>query len=727
VSELPPSGGRRCPAPARRARASAPGGRAEHRRKNAGAEDTAAIAESAPGEPDCAACDAAAQAGRYRDLLDNLDEIVLRRDAQGRVTFVNRAFCRVFGVERRRVLGRPFRWRVRSGEDRKPLLPGAALAQRYVQEIETAAGARWFEFAEHTVPAHEGGESEVQCVGRNVTRWRRTDAELRAARGQADRANRAKSRFLAAMSHEIRTPMNGILGMTALLCDTELVPEQQTYARAIERSARTLLALIDEILDFSKIEADKLKLECSPIALDDCVQGVVELLAPKAYEKKIDIAWAFDPRLPRIVRGDEVRLRQIVTNLVGNAIKFTDNGGVLVTVKPARLPARAATDALSVAIAVKDTGIGITADALSALSFEFEQGDAAVRRKQGGTGLGLAISRRLARAMGGDIHVVSVPGRGSTFTAVVQLERASAADPDPIMASDSAERVLIALEAPFERRALRLTVEGVGWRVRETNLAGAEALVRRAAKAGEPFMHLLVDGRAGPKAAGELVAQARAAMPEAAVTAIVVLDTAAKAKFARFRSAGCDAYLVRPVRPSSALIHLGIGRVQAASPLHSEILAAHPVDGAPRVLVVEDNDISTLVAQRMLEKAGCTVETCSNGREGIEAVRRSLAQGKRYDLVLMDVNMPLLDRFEAARRIHGLYAKASSRLKPPPIVALTANAFEEDRRRCLRAGMDDYLAKPFAPADLEGVLARWCVKRGPAPHGRVSPPRPARV
>src|SRR5262249_2611440 len=270
------------------------------------------------------------------------------------------------------------------------------------------------------------------------------------------------------------------LGMTALLCDTELVPEQQTYARAIERSARTLLALIDEILDFSKIEADKLKLECAPIVLDECVPGVVELLAPKAYEKQIDCAWAVDPELPLFARGDDVLLRQIVTNLVGNAIKFTDHGGVLVTVKPARPPARAARDALAVAIAVKDTGIGIARDALSALFFEFEQGDAAVRRKQGGTGLGLAISRRLARAMGGDIHVVSVPGRGSTFTAVVRLEHASSPIGEPIMASDAAGRVLIALEAAVERRALRLTLEGMGCQVREVSLAGAEVLLRRA-------------------------------------------------------------------------------------------------------------------------------------------------------------------------------------------------------------------------------------------------------
>ena len=371
---------------------------------------------------------------RYRDLLDNQADVILRRDAEGRLTFVNQAFCRVFGVERRDVLGQVFAPSVLAGDMVTPLAPGLARREAALRAADRderrAALVRMG-------GARGGGGRRLPCRRCSASaatspRGGETEAELREARLQAEAANRAKSRFLAAMSHEIRTPMNGILGMTSLLCDTELSPEQQTYAKAIERSARTLLTLIDEILDFSKIEADKLQLKSAPLAIGECVQGVVELLAPKAYEKGIDIAWAIDPRLPILLLGDEVRLRQILTNLVGNAIKFTDKGGVLVTVARAANGAgdgAPESDEVRIAITVEDTGIGIDPEALPFLFFEFEQAEAAVRRRQGGTGLGLAISRRLARAMAGDIHVASMPGAGSTFTAVLHLGRvAGAAD-----------------------------------------------------------------------------------------------------------------------------------------------------------------------------------------------------------------------------------------------------------------------------------------------------------
>ena len=449
---------------------------------------------------------------RYRDLLDNQADVILRRDAQGRLTFVNQAFCRVFGRERAAVLGKPFRPGVFAGQKPRLLTPGAAIRnQRYTQEIETAAGPRWFEWEEHIVATGEGAMPEVQSQGRDITEARLAEAELTDARRQAEAANRAKSRFLAAMSHEIRTPMNGILGMAALLAETELSPEQRTYASAIDRSARTLLSLIDEILDFSKIEANKLTLKSEQLAIEDSVQGVVELLAPKAYEKGIDIAWAIDPHLPRALIGDEVRLRQIVTNLVGNAIKFTDKGGVLVTVgRLAETGRPSAGDEVAVSIMVEDTGIGIAGEALPLLFHEFEQTEAAVRRRQGGTGLGLAISRRLARAMSGDIFVASEPGVGSTFTAVVRLKRARQKINDATAATVlSTPHVLLALNRPIERRALRLALEGAGIPVEDTTLDAAGSLIDAAAAAGEPFTAVLADAMADQEAVAALLARAQ--------------------------------------------------------------------------------------------------------------------------------------------------------------------------------------------------------------------------
>ena len=659
---------------------------------------------------------------RYRDLLDNQADVILRRDAQGRLTFVNQAFCRTFALERGTVLGRVFSPRVLAGDKATPLAAGSELRQqRYVQQIETARGPRWFEWEEHAVAAGDAAIPEVQCSGRDITERRRTEAELREARKQAEAANRAKSRFLAAMSHEIRTPMNGILGMTSLLSDTDLSAEQRTYSHAVERSARTLLTLIDEILDFSKIEADKLQLNSAPLAIDECVQGVVELLAPKAYEKGIEVAWAVDPALPRPLLGDEVRVRQIVTNLLGNAIKFTDSGGVLVTVgKPAAMQPSADQDDLDIAIAVEDTGMGIAPETLPSLFSEFEQAEDAVRRRLGGTGLGLAISRRLARAMGGDILVVSAPGLGSTFTATLRLKLAptSASAADLADVPVVSQHVLLALDRSIERRAVRLSLEGAGIPSEESAIASAADMVSAAARAGEPFTRIIVDGRSGCETAARLLSHARAVAP-GGVQGVIVLDTAAKADFAQFRDAGFDAYLVRPVRPQSVLTHLGASH--EPEPVQAADKPVRPVQflTSPSVLLVEDNDINALLARRMLEKVGCKVQHCVNGREAVEAFRRVLtgADGP-YDLVLMDAHMPVLDGLSATRAIKAMYAaQDAGGATAPPIVAVTANAFDEDRRQCLEAGMDDYLAKPFDREALSRVLERWCSDDAPRQDG----------
>jgi two-component system, sensor histidine kinase and response regulator len=654
---------------------------------------------------------------RFRNLLDSQDDIILRRDGRGRLTFVNRAFCRAFGVERDDVLGTEFWPRVVEGNNAEPLMPdNGKRRQVYVQRIETTSGRRWISWEEYSVPAIEGGMPEVQALGRDITEQRRVEAELREARADAEAANRAKSRFLAAMSHEIRTPMNGILGMANLLGDTPMSHEQRTYVHAVDRSAKTLLALIDEILDFSKIEAGKMELEASVFSIEDSIQGVVELLATRAHEKRIEIGWAIDPALPRFVVGDEARIRQIVTNLVGNAIKFTGTGGVLVTVALADRTADGAPRDLRVAIAVKDTGSGIPPETLMTLFTDFEQGDTGVSRRHGGTGLGLAISRRLARAMSGDVTIETTVGLGSTFTATLSLARAEpvidARQPD---AEIPGHHVLISMTPGIETTALRLNFEGGHVPAEVADPSRAAGMIAAAAAESAAFNILIVDGRGDVEAAGRLLRVARDAVPNRTVRGLVIVDPSARAAFDQFRTAGFDGYLVRPIRPKSLLAQLSDSAPSLLEPDEPIPGASAPLGIAPgtrlrRVLLAEDNDINALLARRMLERAGCETVHVTNGRDAVDCLRRTIAQIELpYDIVLMDVHMPVMDGLKATAKIQEMFARAEGgRHQAPPIVALTANAFEEDRRRCLEMGMDGYLSKPFDRNELEAMLETWC-------------------
>ena len=515
------------------------------------------------------------------------------------------------------------------------------------------------------------------------------------------------------MSHEIRTPMNGILGMASLLLETPQTPEQSTYAQAIDQSARTLLALIDEILDFSKIEAGKLELAEEPFALEACVQGAVELLALRAHAKGLEMAWSVSPHLPRLLFGDEARVRQILLNLLSNAVKFTDAGGVSVEVGPSAEPCNEP-GCVAIEITVEDTGIGLSPDDMRRLFTEFEQADAAVRRADGGTGLGLAISMQLARAMRGGIRVASTLGKGSTFTACLALPPvelgADHAGSDPI---GEGVRVLLAFDRPLERRALGYALASAGVATTEVEFAKAEAVLEAAVAEGSPFDRLVIDGAEGPGAAGSLLAKARQLNGQAKVRGIVLVNVLARANLAEFRAAGFDAYLVRPVRPASLMLHLGFGRPLGPPPAVSNESAvpAPPQAGwtcARRVLLAEDNEINALLAKRVLEKCGCEYVAVGNGAEAVAAVGKVLrGETRGFDLILMDIFMPQLDGLEAARAIKKLYAGVPPGTGAPPIVALTANAFAEDKQRYLEAGMDDYLAKPFDKAGLEAVLHRW--------------------
>lgn len=652
---------------------------------------------------------------RYRDLLDAQADAICCRDESGKLTFVNRAFCRLFDVVPGEVLGAKFD-PVVIQEDAGALGDSGrdSVRRAYVQRVKTVRGPRWLRFEELAVPGGGGVGREIQIVGRDITEQRAFETELALARDQAQSADRAKSRFLAAMSHEIRTPMNGILGMSGLLIETKLSGEQHTYARAIDQSAKTLLALIDEILDFSKIEAGKLELNRASFDLAECVQHVVELLAPRAHEKALEIAWTIDPNAPSQLVGDETRLKQILLNLIGNAVKFTDRGGVLVSTSV--MPA--GRDDWRIAFEVKDTGIGLSADAISSLFAEFGQVETSMAQRRGGTGLGLAISRRLARAMDGDIRVESKPGRGAVFTVEVVLAGVPGVAPIAERrnwSSDEAPTVLLAFDRMIERRGLAVMLGALGANVVEAG-ADAGADIVAAADKGVPINVVIVDVQEGLAESTELLRIARA-HANREVKGVVLVDALARGSFRGFKQAGFESFLVRPVRLQALMAQVGICEIQPAyqtTESGADVVAPHRAGVAAtlcglNVLLAEDNPINAMLTRRLLEKAGAHCVHVSDGLAAVEAVQGVAAStGFAFDLVLMDVYMPKLDGLEATRLIRSKgVASGKSPLQRLPIVALTANAFAEDRQRCLEAGCDDYLAKPFQRGELEAVMARW--------------------
>jgi two-component system sensor histidine kinase/response regulator len=653
---------------------------------------------------------------RVRLLMDSTAEAIYGIDLQGNCTFANPACVQMLGyADWRFLIGKNMHDLIHHTRADGSLYPVAdcRIYQSFRRGEGTHADDEVLWRADGTSfpaeywchPVIDGGKAVGTVVAfLDITMRKKAEEELVKAKELAEAANLAKSRFLANMSHELRTPMNGVIGMAHLLLDSDLSGEQRRYAEVVHNSAETLKSLLDHILDLSKIEAGKATLECLDFDLRGVMEGVVEMLAIGANRKALELTCLVAPGTASLLRGDAGRLRQILSNLVANAIKFTDKGAVSIRVKPAQEDGRTVT----LQFKICDTGIGIPKDRAGSLFSPFVQADQSTTRRYGGTGLGLTISKHLVEMMGGRIGFDSEEGQGSTFRFTAVFEKQQVAPPTNTGQASGLGgiKVLVLDDHAANRRVVTTLTASWGCCASEAaDAASALMLLHQAAQDGDPFDIAIVD-KEMPDANGEETAHQIAADPRLRHTKLLLMTPFGEQVSAMRPRVSWLACISKPIieaRLHEALAEVS-GRKAPAEPTasHHTVVAQRPGTANPDVLILlaEDHPVNQLVLTAMLGRLGLAAQAVSDGAQAIQAL-----QSKKYDLVLMDCQMPEVDGYEATRRIRN---PATGALNPRvPIVAVTANAMPGDREKCLRCGMDDYLAKPIEPDALAQVLAKW--------------------
>ena len=664
-----------------------------------------------------------------RALLDNVPDAIYFKDAQSRFVQCSRALAEKFGLSDLAELVGKTDFDFFTEEHARPAFEDEQRIIRTGQPVvglaekETLPDGRvsWVLTSKLPLRNEQGEIVGTFGISKDITQRIQAEQELAKARDLAVESTRLKSEFLANMSHELRTPMNAIIGMTGLLLDTELTAEQREYVETVRRSADALLGIINDILDFSKIEARRMKLEVVDFDLREAVEGTVELLAESAQCKGLELVCWVDDRLPAWLRGDPGRLRQVLTNLLGNAIKFTARGEVslrlaLMAESPTHVRVRGE---------VKDTGIGISQGAQMRIFEAFSQADGSTTRQYGGTGLGLAISKQLVELMRGRIGMESALGAGATFWFEIELARAAGAEPEAPAPRESLAglRVLVVDDNASNRRVLAYQL--ARWQMQPAEAASGPAaleVLRAAAQAGTPYELAVLDMQM-PQMDGLALAQAIRADRRLAHTCLVMLTSlGCRLGPDELRAAGVAACLAKPVRQSrlhEALVNALAGEAPlppgAAGPGLAGLAGGAglaPPACAWRVLVAEDNIVNQRLAVLQLHKLGHHAEAVGNGQEVLAALQQA-----PYDVLLLDCQMPELDGYETAQRIRRQEAQGGPRLgaRPLRIIALTAHALAGDRDRCLAAGMDDYLCKPVRLEDLQAALERAATQLPPAP------------